>query len=66
MRPALPSWATWWQRPFPNANTLLLNGRHPALVDTGFVGHAQETANWARAHTGAVELVFKRILPCRS
>ncbi|MEU8708536.1 MBL fold metallo-hydrolase [Streptomyces sp. NPDC048565] len=53
----LPSWLTWWQRPFPDANTLLLPGRRPALVDTGFVGHADETAAWARAHAGGVELV---------
>ncbi|MFB6703164.1 MBL fold metallo-hydrolase [Streptomyces sp. NPDC056333] len=55
--PSLPSWATWWQRPFPDANTLLLQGRQPALIDTGFVGHAEETAAWARAHAGDVGLV---------
>ncbi|MYW09276.1 MBL fold metallo-hydrolase [Streptomyces sp. SID2563] len=55
--PALPSWLTWWQRPFPDANTLLLPGQRPALVDTGFVGHADETAAWARAHAGTVDLV---------
>ncbi|MGW1089653.1 MBL fold metallo-hydrolase [Streptomyces sp. NPDC002596] len=56
--PSLPSWATWWQRPFPNANTLLLSGRQPALIDSGFVGHAEETAAWARAHAGDVALVL--------
>ncbi|MFD9611590.1 MBL fold metallo-hydrolase [Streptomyces sp. NPDC059083] len=55
--PSLPSWASWWQRPFPDANTLLLHGRSPALVDSGFVGHARETADWARARTGTIELV---------
>lgn len=55
--PDLPPWLTWWQRPFPDANTLLLPGRHPALVDTGFVGHADETAAWARAHAGNIDLV---------
>ncbi|MFE5118265.1 MBL fold metallo-hydrolase [Streptomyces sp. NPDC056669] len=55
--PSLPSWATWWQRPFPDANTLLLCGRQPALVDSGFVGHAQETADWAHAHAGTIELI---------
>ncbi|OXY89604.1 MBL fold metallo-hydrolase [Streptomyces diastatochromogenes] len=55
--PSLPSWATWWQRPFPDANTLLLHGRQPALVDSGFVGHAEETAAWAREHAGAIGLV---------
>ncbi|MFG2989987.1 MBL fold metallo-hydrolase [Streptomyces sp. NPDC048257] len=55
--PSLPSWATWRQRPFPDANTLLLHGRQPALVDSGFVGHAEQTAAWARAHAGTVDLV---------
>ncbi|WP_405829736.1 MBL fold metallo-hydrolase [Streptomyces sp. NBC_01176] len=55
--PSLPSWVTWRQRPFPDANLLLLQGRQPALVDSGFVGHAEETASWARAHGGAVGLV---------
>ncbi|MEU3692881.1 MBL fold metallo-hydrolase [Streptomyces narbonensis] len=55
--PALPSWLTWWQRPFPDANTLLLPGQRPALVDTGFVGHAEETTAWARAHAGNIALV---------
>ncbi|MEV5200115.1 MBL fold metallo-hydrolase [Streptomyces sp. NPDC053720] len=56
-RPALPSWLTWWERPFPDANALLLPGRQPALIDTGFVGHADETAAWAHAHAGTVGLV---------
>ncbi|MEU8763832.1 MBL fold metallo-hydrolase [Streptomyces sp. NPDC048659] len=55
--PPLPAWMTWWQRPFPDANTLLLSGRRPALVDSGFVGHAAETAGWARAHGGRIDLV---------
>ena len=42
----LPSWVTWEQRPFPDANLLLLPGRNPALVDSGFVGHAGQTADW--------------------
>ncbi|WP_421106877.1 hypothetical protein [Streptomyces sp. NEAU-S77] len=44
---------------FPDANTLLLPGRQPALVDSGFVGHAEVTADWARAQAGtAVGLVM--------
>ncbi|KUM99138.1 hypothetical protein AQI95_40560 [Streptomyces yokosukanensis] len=62
--PSLPSWLTWWQRPFPDANTLLLPGRQPALVDTGFVGHAEETAAWARAHAGNVDLVVNTHWHC--
>jgi hydroxyacylglutathione hydrolase len=34
-----------------------VRGRQPALVDSGFVGHAEETAAWARAHAGHVALV---------
>src|SRR5688500_17542925 len=52
----LPSWVMWQQRPFPDANLLLLPGRQPALVDSGFVGHAEETAAWVRAHTGDLAL----------
>ncbi|KUJ40571.1 hypothetical protein ADL25_18660 [Streptomyces sp. NRRL F-5122] len=53
----LPSWVIRWQRPFPDANLLLLKGRQPALVDSGFVGHAEDTAAWAQARTGSVDLV---------
>ncbi|MFE9491201.1 MULTISPECIES: MBL fold metallo-hydrolase [unclassified Streptomyces] len=55
--PVLPSWLTWWQRPFPDANTLLLPGRHRALVDSGFAGHTDETAAWTHTHAGNVDLV---------
>jgi len=50
----LPAWVTWQHRPFPDANLLLLRGREPALVDSGFVGHAQQTADWVRGHSGQV------------
>ncbi|MDT7627113.1 MAG: hydroxyacylglutathione hydrolase [Pseudonocardiales bacterium] len=53
----LPVWLTWQPRPFPDANLLLLHGRQPALVDSGFVGHAAQTAEWVRAHTGSLSLV---------
>jgi hypothetical protein len=53
----LPAWIIWQRRPFPDANLLLLHGREPALVDSGFVGHADETAAWVHAHTGHVALV---------
>jgi glyoxylase-like metal-dependent hydrolase (beta-lactamase superfamily II) len=53
----LPAWVTWQPRPFPDANLLLLHGREPALIDSGFVGHAEQTAAWARAQTGHVALV---------
>jgi glyoxylase-like metal-dependent hydrolase (beta-lactamase superfamily II) len=53
----LPAWVTWQRRPFPDANLLLLHGRQPALVDSGFVAHAQDTAAWTRAPAGQVALV---------
>ncbi|MEO7124615.1 MAG: MBL fold metallo-hydrolase [Nakamurella sp.] len=53
----LPAWVTWQQRPFPDANLLLVRGREPALVDSGFVGHASETSEWVRAHTPNLALV---------
>jgi glyoxylase-like metal-dependent hydrolase (beta-lactamase superfamily II) len=53
----LPPWLTWQPRPFPDSNLLLLHGRQPALVDSGFVGHAAQTAEWVRAHTGSLALV---------
>ena len=56
-RDRLPPWVTWQQRPFPDANLLLLPGRNPALVDSGFVGHADQTADWVHAHTGQLSLV---------
>jgi glyoxylase-like metal-dependent hydrolase (beta-lactamase superfamily II) len=48
----LPPWVIWAPRPFPDANLLLLPGPRPALVDTGFVGHAEQTREWAEAHAG--------------
>lgn len=54
---ALPGWVRWEQRAFPDANLLLLDGRTPALVDSGFVGHAQQTADWAQEHAGGVKVV---------
>lgn len=54
---SLPAWVTWQERPFPDANLLLLNGPEPALVDSGFVGHAHETLTWTRAVAGHVTRV---------
>lgn len=53
----LPDWVVWQQRPFPDANLLLLPGRDATLVDTGFVGHKQETLDWVNARAGSVALV---------
>ncbi|MFJ6752748.1 MULTISPECIES: MBL fold metallo-hydrolase [unclassified Streptomyces] len=60
----LPRWATWQQKPFPDANLLLLHGRRPALIDSGFVAHADTTAAWARAHAGHIDLVVNTHWHC--
>jgi len=53
----LPAWVVWRQRPFPDANLLLLQGAQPALVDSGFVGQAKRTAEWVHAHSRDLQLV---------
>jgi hydroxyacylglutathione hydrolase len=45
----LPSWLHFFQRPFPSANMLLLEGARPLLVDTGFGSDADETEHLVRA-----------------
>lgn len=54
----LPDWALWQQRPFPDANLLLINGTEPALIDSGFVGHADDTAQWVRSEAPDLHLVI--------
>ena len=49
----LPAWMTFKPRPFPDANLLLVHGRQPALVDSGFVAHAHQTAAWAAGTRGS-------------
>ncbi len=53
----LPDWLVWRQRPFPDSNLIFADGRHPAMVDSGFVGHARETAEWVQTHTHNLQLV---------
>lgn len=53
----LPDWVIWQQRPFPDSNLLLITGREPALIDSGFVGHAHDTATWVDAHTRGLHRV---------
>ncbi|WP_217902953.1 MULTISPECIES: MBL fold metallo-hydrolase [unclassified Rhodococcus (in: high G+C Gram-positive bacteria)] len=47
----LPDWLIWHQRPFPDSNLLLIDGATPALVDSGFVAHAEDTAALVQEHT---------------
>ena len=53
----LPNWIVWRQRPFPDANLLFVDGKHPAMIDSGFVGHAEETLDWVRSRTTKLDLV---------
>lgn len=48
----LPTWVQFELRPFPDSNLLLLPGPEPAMVDSGFVGNADRTREWAQAHGG--------------
>lgn len=48
----LPDWLVWQQRAFPNANFLLAKGKEPALVDSGFVAHAEQNRHTAEAAAG--------------
>jgi glyoxylase-like metal-dependent hydrolase (beta-lactamase superfamily II) len=60
MRPPsdlLPPWVHWRQRPFPDSNLLFLPGTSAALVDSGFVGHARDTAEWVAAQTAHLDRV---------
>lgn len=55
--PSLPTGVVWHERTFPNSNFLLLQGDHPALIDSGFVAHAQETVALAEKYTDDVAWV---------
>lgn len=48
----LPTWVQFELRPFPDSNLLLLPGPEPTMVDSGFVGNADRTREWAQAHGG--------------
>ena len=54
---ALPDGFVWRQRPFPDANFLLLTGDAPALVDSGFVAGARSTVALAHEHCRQVAWV---------
>lgn len=53
----LPSGMIWQQMPFPDTNLLLLAGARPALIDSGFVGHADRTVSWVERHTNDLAVV---------
>lgn len=53
----MPPRVIWQRRAFPDTNLLLIAGREPALVDSGFVGHAEQTAAWAGAHAAGLNMV---------
>ena len=53
----IPAGVIWQRRPFPDTNLLLLTGRWPALIDSGFVGHAAQTAAWVQSRTSHLHFV---------
>ena len=53
-----PRYITREQRAFPDANLLLLDGQRPTLVDSGFVGHAEQTLAWVKQHVDGLHLVI--------
>lgn len=55
--PELPIGVVWRQRPFPDANFLLLLGAEPSLIDTGFTAHADATAHLAHTFASRVDRV---------
>lgn len=54
----LPKGFVWHVRPFPNANFLMLLGENPALVDTGFVAHTDQTLALVHEHTNDISTVI--------
>lgn len=42
----LPNWLEFFERPFPSANTVLVKGKKPILVDSGFGSDIPATKQW--------------------
>ncbi|KOT99933.1 hypothetical protein ADK70_01915 [Streptomyces rimosus subsp. pseudoverticillatus] len=57
--PSLPSWLTWWQRPFPDANTLLLHGLGSGAVVLRD-GRLHAAADHAAVPADALRVPFPR------
>ncbi|WP_050346928.1 MBL fold metallo-hydrolase [Arsenicicoccus sp. oral taxon 190] len=53
----LPGGIVWAPRPFPDSNFLLLPGEEPTLVDSGFVAHAEQTADLVGRYSPRLEHV---------
>lgn len=47
--PMPPRWLHFIQRPFPSANMVVIAGRHPVLIDSGFGSDFAETERLLRA-----------------
>ena len=46
--PTPPAWLRFIQRPFPSANLVVIEGRHPVMFDTGFGSDFAETERLLR------------------
>ena len=59
--------ATFFQRPYPSANSILLRGRRPVLVDTGFGADAPAMLAWLAGqglHGRDLALIFNTHSHC--
>lgn len=45
-----PSWLVFFQRTFPSANMILVQGKHPFLIDSGFGSDFPDTAHLVHSH----------------
>ncbi len=44
-----PAWLHFWQRPYPSANTILIEDEKPVLIDSGFGSDVPATLQWLQA-----------------
>lgn len=53
-----PDWFHFWQRPFPSANTLLIEDEKPVLIDSGFGRDVPTLLRWLQRSTVAPERLW--------
>ena len=53
-----PDWLHFWQRPFPSANTLLIEDEKPVLIDSGFGRDVPALLQWLQRSAIAPERLW--------
>ncbi len=53
-----PDWLHFWQRPFPSANTLLIEDEKPVLIDSGFGRDVPALLRWLQRSAVAPERLW--------